>query len=116
MGLGAAVSGELVGLGGDDEQVALDGLEEVDELGVGLLRRDVAVDEAEAEGERWSLSEVGFDELGPLGGDGFRDFGVAVSRQVGEEHLRLLALGLVGDGEEVDGAGASGSGGDLGLV
>ncbi len=113
---GSAISGELVGFGGDDQKVALHTLEEADELRVGFLRRDVAVDEAEAERERGSFSEVGLDEFGPLGGDGFGDLGVAVSGQVGEVHLRLLTLGRVSNREEIDGAGAAGGGGDLRLL
>lgn len=115
LGFAASVAGELVGFCGDDDEVAARLLEKFDELDVGLLRRNVAVHEAEAEGEGGALGEVRLDEFWPLGGDGFGDFGVAVSGQVGEIHLRLLALGRVGDREEVDGAGASGSGGDFGL-
>lgn len=90
--------------------------EKFDELHVGLLRRDVAVDQAEAERERGALSEIRLDEFGPLGGDGLGDFRIAVAGQIGEIHLRLLALGRVGDGEKVDGACAARRGGYFGLL
>lgn len=116
MGLGASVAGEFVGFGGDDDQIAACVLEEFDELRVGGLRRYVAVDEAKAERKCVALGEVRLDELWPLGGDGFGDFGVAVAGKIGEVELRLLTLRRVGDGEEVDGASAARSGGDLRLL
>ena len=112
---GAAVTGELVCLGGNDDKATACVLEEFDELDVRLLWRNVAIDKTQAERERGAVGEVRFNEPRPLGGDGLGDFGVAVSRQIGEVHLWLLALGCVGDGEEIDGSGASGGGGDFGL-
>ena len=81
----SCVSGEPVGLGAHDEEFPLDGTEIFDELLVAGLRRDVGVDEADAEGEGFAFVEVGLDEVGPFGGDGLRDFGVAVAGQVGED-------------------------------
>jgi len=112
---GATVAGELVCLGGDDDKATACVLEEFDELDVGLLWRNVAVDKTQAERERGAVGEVGLDKFRPLGGDGFGDFCVAVSGQIGEVHLGLLALGCVGDGEEIDGSSTSGGGGDFGL-
>jgi len=86
-----------------------------DELHVGLLRRDVAVYEAEAECESGALGEIGLDEFGPLGGNGFGDFRVAVAGEVGKVHLWLLALGRVSNGEKVDGASATRRRGHFGL-
>jgi len=68
---GAAVAGEFVGLGCDNDKTAASVFEKFDELHVGRLRRDVAVDEAEAEGERGAFGEIRLNEFGPLGGDGF---------------------------------------------
>ena len=91
--LGERVVGETVGLGGDDEEGALALAEEVDELAVAGLGRNVAVHQADAEGEGLALGEVGLDELRPFRGDGLGDFGVAVAGQVGEDErgARFLA-------------------------
>jgi hypothetical protein len=116
--LGEDVVADAVGLGADDEIGALHGLEELDELGVGGLRGDVSVYEADAEGEGFAFGEVGLDELGPLGGDGFGDFGVTVAGEVGEDHGRthlFLFASAFMQGEEVDGAGAAGGRGGVGL-
>lgn len=113
--LGASIAGELVGFGGDDDEVSAGVLEKLDELDVRLLGRDVAVHEAEAEGERGTLGKIRLDEFGPLGGDGFGDFGVTVAGEIGEVELWLLALRRVGNGEEIDGAGSSRGGGNFGL-
>ncbi len=114
-GLGAAISGEAVGLGGDDEVRAVDVAEEFGELDVAGLRGDVGVDEAEAEGERGAFGEVWLDEFGPPGGDGSGDFGVAVAGKVGKEEIWLLSFGRGGEAEEVDGACAARCRGDFGL-
>lgn len=106
----ASVAGELVGFGGGDDESPAGVAEEVKELNVGLLWRDIAVHQAQAEGEGGLFREIWLDKFWPLGGDGFGDFGIAVSGQVGEVHLWLLALRRAGDRKEVDGAGASRSG------
>lgn len=116
MRLGAAIAGELVRFGCDHDEIAAGVLEEFDELYIGLLGRDVAIDQAKAEGESGTLGQIRLDELWPLCRDGFGDLGVAVSGQVGEVHLRLLALGSIGDGKEVNGACAARRGGDLRLL
>jgi len=84
-GLGEGVVGEAVGFGAYDEVGTLRLLEEVDELLIAGLGRDVGVDQADAEGEGFALGDVGFDEGGPFGGDGFGNLGVAVAGQVGED-------------------------------
>lgn len=91
-------------------------LQELDELHVRLLRRNIAVDQAEAECESGALAEIRLNEGGPLSRDRFGDFSVAVAGKIREVHLGLLAVGRVGDGEEIDGASASGRGGDFGLL
>jgi len=107
---GECAIGEAVGLGRNDEVGTLGLAEEVDELAVAGLGRDVAVDEADGEGESFALGEVGLDEAGPFGGYGFGDFGVAVSGEIGEDErgpgLDLIACALV-QREEVDGASAA---------
>lgn len=85
-------------------------LQEFDELYIGLLRRDVAINQAEAERESGSPGEIRLDKFWPFGGDGFRDFCITISGQVGEVHLGLLALWGVGYREKIDGARTSGSG------
>ncbi len=82
--------------------------------GVALLRGNVGVDQADAEGKLFAFGEVGFDELGPLGGDGFGDLGITVAGKVGEDqrwsHIELGFCAVV-EREEVDGASATGRGG-----
>ena len=115
-GLGELVAAEAVGFGADDEVGAAHGLESVDEEGVALLGRDVGVDEADTEGELFALADVGLDELGPFGGDGAGDLGVAVAGEVGEDEGGAgveFELGTFVEREEVDGAGAAGGGGHL---
>jgi len=110
---GERVVGEAVGFSGDDEVGTLGVTEEVDELTVAGLWRDVAVYQTDGEGEGLALGEVGFDEVGPLGGDGFGYLGVAVAGQVGEDErgsgFDFVARALV-QREEVDGTGAAGGG------
>ena len=117
-GFGELVAAKAVGFGADDEVGAMHGLEGVDEEGVALLRGDVGVDETDAEGELFALADVGLDELGPLGGDGARDLGVAVAGEVGEDEGGAgveFELGAFVEREEVDGACAAGGGGDFGF-
>ena len=118
--MGEFVGGELVAFCADDEETALMGAEEGEELGIAFLRRDVGVDEADAERECGAIGEVGVDEFWPLGGDGFGDLRVAVAGQVSEDEARWRVVGggfCVGEErEEVDGAGAAGRGGDFCLA
>lgn len=67
----AFVAAEAVDLGGDDGKVAACGAEPVDELAIAGLRRNVGVDEADAEAECRAVVEIGLDEGRPSGGDGF---------------------------------------------
>lgn len=113
--LAAAIAGEFVGLGRDDDEVATCMFQELNQLDIRLLRRNIAVDQTEAQRQGRALGEVWLNEFWPFGGDGFGDFGVAISRQVGKIHLRLLALRAVRNGKEIDCPCASGRGGDLGL-
>lgn len=71
--------GDTVRFGANDEVGALHLLEEADEGGIRGLWGDIGVDKADGEGESFALGEVGFDESGPLAGDGFADFGVTVA-------------------------------------
>ena len=65
---------------------------------IAFLRRNVGVDQADAEGERFALLQIGLDETGPLAGDRLRYLGVAVTWEVGENQrgavLALLFLAL----------------------
>ncbi len=115
-GFGELVAAKAVGFGADDEVGAVHGLEGVDELGVAVLGRDVGVDEADAEGKLLAFAEVGLDEAGPVGGDGFGDLSVAVAGEVREnEGGADVEFGFCAfvEGEEVDGAGAAWGGGDF---
>lgn len=109
---GALVAAEAIDLGGDDGEGASGGAEPVDELAVAGLGWDVGVDEADAEVECGARGEIGLNEGGPAGGDGFGDFGVAVAGEVGECQAR--ALSLIQEQEKIDGAGAAWCGRDLG--
>mgnify|MGYP001556549747 CR=1 FL=1 len=65
-GFGKRVVRETVGFRADYYKRTLHLLEEGDELRVAGLRRDVGIDQADAERQRLPLGEVGFDELWPL--------------------------------------------------
>jgi hypothetical protein len=110
------ITAEAVRFGGYDQVGALHLLQGGDQHRVALLRGDVGVDQADAEGKLLALVQIGFDECGPLRGDRLRDFGVAVAGQVGEDERgpggELLWCALV-QRKEVDGACAAWSGGDL---
>ena len=115
-GLGELVAAQAIGLGADHQVRALHGVEGIDEQGIALLRGNVGVDQANAEGELFALGEVRFDELGPLGGDGLGDLGVSIAGQIREDERRTgveLGFGAVMEREEVDGPGAAGRGGDF---
>ena len=109
---GALVAAEAVDFGSDYGEVAAGGTEPVDELAVAFLRGDVGVDQTDAELEGGADGEIGLNEGGPAGGDGFRNFGVAVAGQVSLDEPGTLAG--VEEREEVDGSGAAGGGGDFG--
>ena len=112
--LGALVAALFVDFGADDDEIAADVAEIFDELQVAFLGGNVGVDEADAEFELFAIGEIGIDEVGPAGGNGFGDFGVAVAWEVGEDDFIAAGLAFFGESEEIDGAGAAGGGGDFG--
>ena len=97
---------EAVAFGGDEQEFAVGGGEEVQQLAVALLRRDVGIDQDDAQAQRGALVEIGLDEFGPFLGNLARNLGVAVAGEVGENQLRARLSGPA-DLEEVDGAGAA---------
>src|SRR6266567_452007 len=103
------IVGEPVALGGDEQEVAVGGAEEVQQLAVTLLGRDVGVDQNDAEAQRGAFVEVGFDELRPFLGNLAGNLGVAVAGEVGKNQLGLR-LSRPAYFEEVNAAGAAWSG------
>src|ERR1051326_7918807 len=105
---------ELVRFGGDDQESAADALQKVNQLLVGLLRRNVGVNEDQRKRQSFAVFQIGLDEFGPLRGKLARDFGVAVAGKVNEQHFRVRLAGFAVDADEIDGAGASRRGADMG--
>src|SRR5579862_8545404 len=103
------IVGETVALGADQQKVAPAGGQEVQELAIVLLRRNVHIDQSNAEGESWALMEVRLYKLWPLLRNFARNFGVTVAREIGEDQLGTRFSGPA-NFKEVDAAGASRSG------
>src|SRR5689334_9473488 len=107
------VAGELVSLGGDDEEIALHCTQEMDELPVRLLRRDVGIYEHDGESQGIPVLQVGLNELGPLSRDFARNLGVTVAGQVYQQQFRVRLCGLGVNSDEVDRTRAAGRGTDM---
>jgi len=104
-----SIVGEPVALGGHQQEFAIRGGEEVQQLAVTLLRGNVGVDQNDAQAQRGALVEIRLDEFGPLLGNLARNLGVAVAGKIGENQLGARFSGPA-NLEEVDAAGAAGSG------
>ena len=116
----ATVSGEAIGFGADDEVGPPGALQEFEELRVAGFWWNGAVDKADAQRQGGAFTQVGVNELWPLGGDGSGKLRVSVAGQIGKEKLRLLGgllgPGTAGKGKEVNGAGAAWRRGDASLL
>src|SRR5262245_24576745 len=65
-GMAELVAGELIGFGGDHQEVAVGVAQEVDELPVRRLCWDIGVDEHDGQLQRRAIGEIWLDELWPL--------------------------------------------------
>src|SRR5580692_9320013 len=104
---------KAVAFGGDKQDLASGGAQEIEQLPIALLRGNVDVDQRDAESQRRPLVQVRLDELRPLLRDLTRDLGVTVSWKIGEDQLGAR-LSRPADFEEIDAAGAPGSGAGAG--
>jgi len=107
------VSGQTIALSGNYDDGAIDRLQELEQLPIALLRRHADVYQRQAQRQSGAAGQIRLDETRPGGRDFARDFGIAVSGQVGKNDLGVR-FPWPAYFEEIDAAGASRRGTGLG--
>ncbi len=87
------VGRDAVGLGSNQQEVAIDVPQPLEQLQIEFLWRDGYVDEYYAQRQRFARLQIGIYELRPLRRDFLRYARIPIARQVGEDEVGLWLAG-----------------------